>query len=135
MHSNETVFTNGCFDILHPGHIAMLQYAAAHGTELIVAIDSDTRIRKSKGLSRPIYKLEDRRTMLEALSCVTRVHSFNSDQELEDLVRSYNPRVMVVGKEYEDKTVIGSKYAQILKFFERIDGYSTTKTIEGITSR
>ncbi len=129
------VFVNGTFDILHPGHIALLNYAASLGTRLFVAIDSDDRVRLLKGSNRPINNMGYRRTMLEAIRWVDEVIIFETDEDLDSLVMKIRPKHMVVGSDYKDKEVIGSRWAKQLHFFDRINGYSTTKTIQRISSR
>tara|TARA_R110000824_G_scaffold132903_5_gene295507 strand:+ start:1178 stop:1576 length:399 start_codon:yes stop_codon:yes gene_type:complete len=129
------VFTNGCFDIIHPGHLQMLKHCAAMGEHVMVGIDSDARVKKTKGTTRPIYSEEARRTMLLSLKWVNDVVIFNSDEELTALVQEYEPDYMIVGADYRDKRVIGSEHAKILGFFERIDEYSTTDIIKRIANR
>jgi rfaE bifunctional protein nucleotidyltransferase chain/domain len=129
------VFVNGTFDILHPGHIALLRYAASLGTRLFVAIDSDDRVRLLKGSKRPVNNMEVRRCMLESVRWVDEVIIFETDEDLDSLVMKIRPIHMVVGSDYKDKEVIGSRWAKQLHFFDRIDGYSTTKTIQSINSR
>jgi D-beta-D-heptose 7-phosphate kinase/D-beta-D-heptose 1-phosphate adenosyltransferase len=130
-----TVFVNGTFDVLHRGHIELLNWAKSLGSYLIVGVDTDGRIKEKKGESRPVNNLEERTFMLENLKSVDKVFSFSSDQELETLVKSVKPDIMVVGSDWKDKSVIGSYYASKLIFFERIDGYSTTKIIQSIIDR
>ncbi len=129
------VFVNGCFDILHPGHISLMKYAKSLGDFLLVAIDTDTRIATAKGSSRPINNLKSRTVMLESIRYVDKVSSFDSDSALEELVRSFEPDIMVVGSDYRGKRVIGSVYAKEVRYFEKIEGYSTTKTIKNISDR
>lgn len=129
------VFVNGTFDILHLGHLQLLNFAKSYGDYLIVAIDTDERVKEKKGESRPIYNQNERRFFLNMLKPVDQVELFSSDEELENLVKGFNPDIMIVGGDYKNKKVIGSEYAKQLKFFDRIDGYSTTKTIQNIVSR
>ncbi len=129
------VFTNGCFDILHVGHLALFEYCKQLGDYVVVAIDTDDRIKKSKGSTRPINRLEDRVKMLSSLKFVDEVRFFSSDDELTNIVKDVSPDFMVVGDDYKDKRVIGSEHAKNLKFFEKINGYSTTKTIKNISNR
>lgn len=124
------VFVNGTFDILHHGHLELLKFAKSCGDFLIVGIDSDDRIKQKKGFDRPINNMESRMEMLLALKYVNQVRVFYSDIELEQLVKSIEPDIMIVGSDWEDKPVIGSKYAKKLIFFDRIDGYSTTNIIK-----
>lgn len=128
------IFTNGCFDILHVGHIKMLEYCKSLGSFLIVGIDSDERVTKLKGKERPINKQQDRKIILESLKSVDEVKIFNSEKELEDLIKFISPDIMVVGSDYKNKKVIGSQFAKKLLFFERLNGHSTTETIQSIIS-
>lgn len=130
----KTIFVNGTFDILHPGHVQLLNYARSLGDSLIVAIDSDRRVRELKGASRPINSEDDRKLMLESLRSVDTVWFFDSDQELEDICRLYNP-VMVKGSDYKGKHIIGQQYCKEIVFYDRIEPYSTTRAIQDISSR
>jgi rfaE bifunctional protein nucleotidyltransferase chain/domain len=129
------VFVNGTFDVLHTGHLLLFEYAKSFGNHLIVAIDSDERVSEKKGPTRPINSLWDRAFMLANIHTIDEVRTFGSDEELEELVKYYEPDIMVVGSDWKDKPVIGSQYAKELKFFDRIDGYSSTKTIQSIINR
>lgn len=131
----KSVFVNGTFDILHPGHLALLNYAKSLGDKLFVAIDSDERVKQLKGSTRPIYDSFRRKVMLLNLKAVDEVEIFNSDEELEMWIKQIKPSIMVVGSDWRNKTVIGSQHAKRLEFFERIDEYSSTKTIQDIINR
>ena len=124
------VFVNGCFDVLHRGHLELFDYAQSLGYHLIVAIDTDEKVRRDKGARRPVNNLKDRKYFLSCLESVDEVLDFSSAQELEDLIKSLTPDIMVVGSDWRGKPIVGSQYAQEVKFFERIDGYSTTKIIQ-----
>jgi rfaE bifunctional protein nucleotidyltransferase chain/domain len=126
------VFVNGTFDIIHPGHLELLYYAKSLGDFLLVAIDTDERVKKLKGMSRPINDLKSRKMIMNSLKPVDHVVSFSSNEELENIIRSYEPDVMIVGSDYIGKNVIGSRYAKSLVFFDRIEKYSSTKVIEKI---
>lgn len=130
----KTIFVNGTFDILHPGHVQLLNYARSLGDSLIVAIDSDRRVRDLKGANRPINSDDDRKFMLENLRSVDTVWFFDTDQELEDICRLYNP-IMVKGSDYRGRTIIGQQYCKEIVFYDRIEPYSTTRTIQDINSR
>lgn len=130
----KTIFVNGTFDILHPGHVQLLNYARSLGDSLIVAIDSDRRVRELKGANRPINSDDDRKFMLENLRSVDTVWFFDTDQELEDICRLYNP-IMVKGSDYRGRTIIGQQYCKEIVFYDRIEPYSTTRTIQDISSR
>jgi len=128
------IIVNGTFDILHRGHIEMLQYAGNLGS-LLVCIDTDRRVRELKGPDRPINNQEDRKFMLESLQCVDRVKTFDSEQELIDIIKEYNPDIMVKGSDYRDKPIVGSDLIKEIKFYDRVEPYSTTRTIQRITDR
>ena len=130
----KTIFVNGTFDILHPGHVQLLNYARSLGDSLIVAIDSDQRVRELKGNNRPINSEDDRKPMLESLRSIDSVWIFNNDQELEDICRLYNP-VMVKGSDYKGKRIVGQQYCKEIVFYDRIEPYSTTRAIQDISSR
>lgn len=129
------VFVNGTFDILHRGHIELLNYAKSMGEYLLVGIDSDDRVKEKKGSTRPIHSQTERKFFLENLKAVDAVDIFSSEQELENMIKSFKPDIMVVGSDWKGKSVIGSYYASKLIFFERIGEYSTTKTIQDIIDR
>lgn len=129
------VFVNGTFDVLHKGHLELLNYAKSLGDYLVVGIDTDERVKEKKGFARPVNSVEDRALMLTNLKAVDEVRCFSSDEELENMVKSVKPDIMVVGSDWKDKSVIGSYYAAKLIFFDRIDGYSTTKIIQSIIDR
>jgi D-beta-D-heptose 7-phosphate kinase/D-beta-D-heptose 1-phosphate adenosyltransferase len=124
------VWVNGCFDVLHRGHIELLKYAKNQGTFLIVGIDTDDRIKKMKGVFRPFNNQEDRLFFLESIKYVDHIELFDSDEELIEKLSLFKPDVMVVGSDYKDKQVIGSEHANELIFFDRIKGYSTTRILE-----
>ena len=126
------VFVNGTFDIIHPGHLELLYYAKSLGGYLLVALDADERVKRLKGSDRPINDLKTRKLIMSSLKPVDHVVSFATDDELVNTIRSYEPDIMIVGSDYRDKTVIGSKYAKRVEFFDRIDQYSSTKVIEKI---
>ena len=129
------IFVNGCFDVLHPGHIQLFEYARSLGDYVIVAIDSDERVTEMKGPDRPIFCQEDRAITLEAIRYIDIVHIFNSKEELEDLIKTINPDIMVVGSDWKGKEVVGEQYAKTVRFFDRVGEYSTTRTIQGLTYR
>jgi rfaE bifunctional protein nucleotidyltransferase chain/domain len=131
----KTVFVNGTFDVLHRGHLLLFEYAKSFGDYLIVAIDSDERVKEKKGESRPINNVSDRSFMLQNLKQIDEVKTFSSDKDLEELVKYYKPDIMIVGSDWKHKPVIGSQYAKELKFFDRIDEYSSTKIIQSIVDR
>ena len=124
------IWTNGCFDILHVGHIELFKYAKSLGSKLYVGIDSDEKVKLDKGDDRPFNKLSDRIKVLESIKYIDKVVSFSTPARLENLVKEYKPHVLIVGSDWRGKTVIGEQYAQHVRFFDRIDGYSTTNILE-----
>jgi len=128
--STKIIWTNGCFDILHRGHIEMLQYAASLGHKLYVGIDADEKVRRDKGPRRPFNGQEDRKYLLESIRGVDKVLIFNTREMLNEMIKNIKPDVLVVGSDWKRKTVIGSEFATEVKFFDRIIGYSTTKVLE-----
>lgn len=129
------VIVNGTFDILHRGHIEMLNFAKSQGTYLLVCIDSDRQVRELKGDSRPINQEEDRKFQLDNLKCVDAVWIFDSQQELEHICKLYKPHLMVKGSDYRGRAITGAQYCEDIKFFELVQNYSTSKIIEDINNR
>jgi D-beta-D-heptose 7-phosphate kinase/D-beta-D-heptose 1-phosphate adenosyltransferase len=127
------VFVNGTFDILHLGHTSLLNYAKTLGDELSVGIDSNSRVRKLKGTTRPINDERERAEMLINLKAVDKVYIFDTDEELVKLVGEHD--IMVKGSDYKDKTVIGKEVCKELVFYNVLNGYSTTNKIQDIISR
>lgn len=126
------VFVNGTFDVLHLGHLAMLNYAKSLGDVLVVAIDSDERIKRLKGPNRPINSYYERRAMLENLKAVDEVKIFDTDEDLINIIKTCD--IMVKGGDYRTLPIIGKEYIKVV-LFDRIDEYSSTKKIQDIISR
>lgn len=124
-----TVWTNGCFDVLHRGHIELFKYARSMGDTLIVGIDSDEKVTGDKGDGRPVNCAEDRKFLLESIGYIDEVFIFDSRKGLKNLIKDLKPDIMVVGSDWKDKQVVGQEYAGELLFFDRIDKYSTTKIL------
>ena len=133
--NKKIIWTNGCFDILHRGHIELFKFAKSQGDYLIVGIDTDERVKTSKGDSRPINNLEDRVAMLEAISYINGVVSFGTDKELEQQILYSGAEAIVVGNDYKNKKVIGSEIVKKVIFFKKLNGYSTTKIIQHNSNR
>jgi D-beta-D-heptose 7-phosphate kinase/D-beta-D-heptose 1-phosphate adenosyltransferase len=129
------IMVNGTFDILHRGHLEMLQYAKSIGSYLMVAIDTDRRVKELKGFNRPINNEKDRMFMLKSLKAVDYCWTFDSDDELREIIKTYSPNIMVKGSDWRGKEIIGGEYCKEIRFFERIDDYSTTSTIQDIINR
>ena len=127
------VFVNGTFDILHVGHIALLDYAKSLGDQLVVGIDSDHRVRLLKGSNRPINSQLERGTLLSALKSVDEVFVFDTDDELRSLIQACD--IMIKGSDYRDKHIVGEDVCKEIIFFERLNGYSTTEKIQHIVNR
>lgn len=125
-----TIFTNGCFDLLHIGHIRLLQFAKSLGTELIVGLNSDESIKRLKGVNRPFYDERTRKEMLCALGCVDRVILFEEDTPL-GLIFSLRPDVIVKGADYSAVDVVGKEFAEIAIYDSQVD-ISTGKIIARI---
>ena len=133
--SKITVFTNGCYDILHRGHIELFKYCKSLGDILVVGIDTDEKVKLDKGPARPFNTLEDRIFLLESIKYIDKVLVFNSKQELIELVRQVDPNILVKGSDWKGKEIVGSEYAKEVKYFERIANYSTTKILESSSDR
>lgn len=129
---NTKIIVNGTFDILHTGHIMLLDFAKKQGDHLLVAIDSDSRVRNLKGPTRPINNQSEREFMLRALKSVDDVTVFNTEDELIDIIKTRD--LMVKGGDYRGKPIFESDYIKII-FFDVINGYSTTKKIQSIINR
>jgi len=128
---NRIVFTNGCFDILHVGHVKYLQEAKSYGDILIVGLNSDASVRELKGPSRPVNTEDDRAYILAALDAVDYVVKFSEETPYE-LIKMIAPDVLVKGGDYEGKKVVGTEFAKELRLVDFVAGKSTTKTIEKI---
>lgn len=126
-----TVFTNGCFDILHAGHIDYLEKSRALGNKLIVGINSDESVRKLKGLSRPINNQEDRKKMLEALRCVDEVIIFDEDSPY-DLIGRLRPNILTKGGDYSIDKIRSRSLVEEVVIIPYKEGYSTTNIINRI---
>ena len=131
--TSKKVFVNGTFDILHRGHLELLNYAKSLGY-VIVGIDTDECIKGKKGPTRPIHNQEERKFHLENLKSVDEVIFFSSEPEFEGLIKSLEPDIIIVGSDRKEKSTIKSYYDGELIFFDRIEEYSTTKTIQKIKS-
>jgi len=127
----KVVFTNGCFDILHVGHVKYLQIAKSFGDILIVGLNSDESVSRLKGPTRPINIADDRAYLLAALEAVDFVVPFSEDTPY-NLIKMLSPDTLVKGGDYEGKEVIGTEFSGELKLVDFVDGKSTTKTIEKI---
>ena len=125
------VFTNGCFDILHVGHVKYLEVAKSYGDVLILGLNADSSVRKLKGPTRPINTQDDRAYILASLESVNYVVIFEEETPYE-LIKLIKPHVLVKGGDYEGKEVVGQDIADELKLVQFVDGKSTTNTIKRI---
>ena len=128
------VFTNGCFDILHKGHITYLQQAAALGEHLIIGLNADESVKKLKGEGRPVNSESDRAFMLNSLRFVDEVVIFNEETPLE-LLKCLEPDILVKGGDYSMEDVIGKEYAGEVRILPFVKGYSTTQIINKILGK
>ena len=130
---SKVVWTNGCYDLLHVGHIRLFEYcrciAEENGCEFFVGIDSDSRVRQLKGHTRPINTEDDRAEMLLSIKGINRVYVYDTSEELTNIIRNLIPEALVVGDEYTYRTVVGGSYAQRIVYFPKVQGYSSTKLI------
>ena len=127
------VIVNGCFDLLHFGHVKLLEFASQIPFSYVyVLIDSDQRIANVKGKGRPVQDQLERQFILQSLRYVDRVEIFNSDQELIDKIKEYQPDIMVKGSDYIDKHIIGAEYCKEIIYYDRVQEYSTTNKIQHI---
>lgn len=131
--SEVVVFTSGCFDILHLGHLDSLEKAANFGTKLIVGVNTDQSIRNLKGGQRPINNLKSRLGLLAALACVSTVVPFSQATPLK-LIETLKPDILVKGDDYTLDTIVGAKevlaWGGQVKITPLLNGYSTTQIIK-----
>jgi D-sedoheptulose 7-phosphate isomerase len=132
------VFTNGCFDILHPGHIRLLQEARALGSKLIVGVNSDASVRAIKGPNRPIFSAEERATVLSALDCVDEVRVFD-ELTPERLIEEVEPDILVKGGDWNEDEIIGANFVERrggkVITIPLVPGYSTSAILEKLTPK
>ena len=134
----KVVFTNGCFDIIHVGHVDYLSKARQMGDVLVIGLNSDSSVRRLKGNGRPINKECDRAKVLSALYFVDYVTIFNEDAP-ELLVRKLKPDIMVKGGDWKDKKVAGADFVRSrggkLVIIPLVEGYSTTSVVKKISKK
>ncbi len=131
------VFTNGCFDILHPGHTQYLAFARNQGDALVVGLNSDDSIRRLKGPKRPLLDETERAQILAALDCIDYLAIFDEDTPLE-LLQQVRPQILVKGGDYLPEEVVGKElvesYGGRVELIQFVDGKSTTNIIDKILS-
>lgn len=124
------VWINGCFDVLHYGHFRLIEYAKSFGGDLIIGIDSDDRVKKLKGEDRPFHTQQQREFNLMQIKGVSTVLVFNSEERLRGILKQLRPDIFIIGSDYINKPIIGGEWANEIKFFNRIDEFSTTKLLD-----
>ena len=127
--NRKLIFTNGCFDLLHPGHLSLLEFCASLG-KVVVGLNSDESVRRLKGSERPVIPQKFRKYSLEACKWVSEVHIFEEDTPFE-LIKSLRPDIVVKGGEYRGQEVVGQTLAEIV-LFDPTNEFSTTRLIERI---
>ena len=129
------VMVNGTFDILHRGHLELLNFARQQGDALLVAIDTDRRVKELKGNERPINNQEDRKFHLVNLKSVDTVCFFDSKEELIEIMKHWKPDVYVKGSDWKGGEGTAHKHAKEVIYYERVGDYSTTNIIQSIVNR
>ena len=131
---SSVIWTNGCYDIIHVGHICLFEkcqeLAASCNGKFVIGIDSDKRVKKMKGNSRPFNTENDRAKVLLNIKGVDSVWIYDSDEELENLVKTFSPEVIVLGDEYKNSLVIGASHAKSVMYFPKLSEYSTSKILK-----
>lgn len=130
---SKVIFTNGCFDILHKGHIELLKFCKSLGNFVIVGVNSDKSVKRLKGESRPVNSENDRVDILKAIRYVDYVVVFEEDTPY-NLIKKIQPDIIVKGGDYSKEKVVGNDLCEVV-IFNYLDGYSTTKTIKNISDR
>lgn len=127
------VFTNGCFDIIHRGHVELLKFCSTLGEKVVVGLNSDKSVKALKGSHRPVNNQDDRKLLLEAIKYVDSVVVFEEETPY-NLICKIKPDIIVKGGDYKAKDVVGANVAKVV-IFDYVKGYSTTKSIQDIADR
>lgn len=125
------VFTNGCFDLLHAGHLSLLKFCKSQGDIVVVGINSDASVKRLKGPTRPIQSEKYRAELLSSLTCIDYVVIFDDDTPL-NIIKELSPDILVKGGDYTIDTIIGREYAKEVLIYNTVEGFSTTSTIHKI---
>ncbi len=137
-HPGRVVFTNGVFDLLHPGHVDVLRAARGEGDALVVGVNDDDSVRRLKGPTRPVRTLDERLYVLAALECVDAVIAFGEDTPLA-LIQALQPDVLVKGGDYTEDTIVGAQDVRArggrVVVVPLTAGHSTTSTVEKLRDR
>ena len=131
MQHKDNIWLNGCFDVLHMGHIKMFQRARQMGMKVIVGIDTDERITSAKGEGRPVNNFHNRVEFLKSIKYIDEVVGFSTDEELSNTIKEYAPRYMLIGDDYKDKKIIGSEWIKQIMYVPRYQGLSSSDIING----
>lgn len=131
------IWTNGCYDILHLGHLELLSLCREESNKLpnslvFVGLDSDTRVKERKGSTRPINDETTRISILLSLKFVDGVFVYDTDEDLVDILESLKPSKMIIGEEYKNKTVLGGEHCAEVVFFPKVKDMSTSSIIQRI---
>lgn len=126
--SKMKIWVNGTFDVLHIGHIRLLEYAASLG-EVRVGIDTDERVKRLKGDKRPFNNLGERIEFLTSIKFVKDIVTFTTDTELENHIKNYKPDIMVKGSDWKGGNIIGGKFVPKIIYFDVVENKSTTKIL------
>jgi len=133
--SRKVVFTNGCFDVFHPGHLHIINQSARLGDKLIVGLNSDSSVKKLKGESRPLHNENARAELLASFVHVDRVVLFSEDTPIE-IIQTLKPDYLVKGGDYTEETIVGSKqvaaYGGKIIVVPLLEGHSTTRIVDGL---
>jgi D-glycero-beta-D-manno-heptose 1-phosphate adenylyltransferase len=133
LNGEKIVFTNGCFDILHKGHVAYLQEAKNLGDVLVLGLNSDASVKEIKGPERPLNNELDRAFVLAGLACIDYILVFTEPTPYE-ILSKIKPHILVKGGDYKIEDVIGSEFAGETQLIQFVEGYSTTKIINKLKS-
>lgn len=130
------IVINGVFDVIHLGHLRLLSYAKSYMDSFVyVLIDSDRRVKEQKGFKRPYNNEYERSILLFSLKYVDRVDIFDTDIELENYIKIFQPDLMIKGGDYKNKSIIGSQFCKEIVFYDRLEKYSSTQKIQDIINR
>ena len=130
------IVVNGTFDVIHLGHLRLLGYARSFQNSFVyVLIDSDQRVKELKGPKRPYNTEYERANLLFSLKYVDRVDIFDTDNDLRNFIKNFEPDIMIKGSDYKGKPIIGSEHCKQILFYDRLNKYSSTQKIQDIVDR